>query len=86
IALFFLAFLPQFVNPNTGLGALPFLLLGILFAIGGTIWCLMLAGSAAIATHAIQGNRQCSTWLQRVSGGVYIGLGLHLLRSKFQSQ
>lgn len=86
IALFFLAFLPQFVNPKADLGAAPFLLLGILFAIGGTIWCLMLAGSAAIATNTIKENRQVSTWGKRISGGVYIGLGLHLLRSKFQSQ
>lgn len=84
VAIFFLAFLPQFVDPASGLGTLPFLLLGILFVTGGTIWCLLLAGFASIATTKIRGNERLSGWLERIAGCVYIVLGLNLLRSKSQ--
>ncbi|MGL6344221.1 MAG: LysE family translocator [Waterburya sp.] len=84
VAIFFLAFLPQFVEPTAGFGALPFLLLGILFVTGGTVWCLLLAGFAAMATNTIRENKQFSGWLERITGCVYIGLGLNLLRSKSQ--
>ncbi|MGL5833979.1 MAG: LysE family translocator, partial [Waterburya sp.] len=62
----------------------PFLLLGILFVTGGTVWCLLLAGFAAMATNTIRGNKKFSGWLERITGCVYIGLGLNLLRSKSQ--
>src|SRR4029450_5686705 len=43
VAVFFLAFLPQFVDPGSGWGPLPFLLLGGLFVTGGTLWCALFA-------------------------------------------
>jgi threonine/homoserine/homoserine lactone efflux protein len=85
VAIFFLAFLPQFIDSTTGFGALPFLLLGILFVTGGTIWCLLLAGFAATATNMLRGNDRVSSWLEKITGCVYIGLGLNLLGSKSQS-
>lgn len=84
VTIFFLAFLPQFVDLTAGFGALPFLLLGILFVTGGTVWCLLLAGFAATATNTIRGNEKVSGWLERITGCVYIALGLNLLRSKSQ--
>lgn len=84
VAIFFLAFLPQFVEPTAGFGALPFLWLGILFVTGGTVWCLLVAGFAAMATNTVRENQQVSGWLERITGCVYIGLGLNLLRSKSQ--
>jgi threonine/homoserine/homoserine lactone efflux protein len=85
VAIFFLAFLPQFVVPTAGLGPLPFLVLGGLFVSGGTLWCLIVAATAARATRAIRRNAGVMTWLERISGGVYIALGLNLLRSKPQA-
>ncbi|BAZ45332.1 putative amino acid efflux protein [Chondrocystis sp. NIES-4102] len=84
VAIFFLAFLPQFVDPTAGFGALPFLLLGILFVTGGTLWCLLLARFAAVATNTLRGNYKVANWLERITGCVYIGLGLNLLRGKSQ--
>jgi threonine/homoserine/homoserine lactone efflux protein len=40
VALFFLAFLPQFIVPGSGYGAVSFLFLGGTFMLTGTIWCL----------------------------------------------
>src|SRR5437867_9894661 len=74
VAIFFLAFLPQFVNPAAGLGPVPFLLLGGLFVSGGTLWSLGLAAGAARATRAIRQNAGVMVWLERLSGCIYIGL------------
>ena len=82
VALFFLAFLPQFVDPAAARGPVPFLVLGGLFVVGGTLWCLGLAACAARATQAIRRDAGVLAWLERLSGCVYIGLGLHLLRSR----
>jgi threonine/homoserine/homoserine lactone efflux protein len=84
VAVFFLAFLPQFVDPLAGSGPIPFLVLGGLFVFGGTLWCLVVAVSAATATRAIRENARWVRWLERVAGCVYIALRLNLLRSKPQ--
>ncbi len=84
VAIFFLAFLPQFVDPTTNLGALPFLLLGGFIAMGATVWCLVLAAFASKATNAVRRNARMSGWLERLAGCLYIALGLNLLKSKAQ--
>ena len=82
VAVFFLAFLPQFTEPGAGLGPIPFLFLGAAFVTGGALWCLGVALCAASATQAVRRNGRLIGWLERLSGCVYIGLGLNLLRSK----
>ncbi len=47
VALFFLAFLPQFIDPASGTRILAFLLLGADFLATGFLWCLVLAAAAA---------------------------------------
>jgi threonine/homoserine/homoserine lactone efflux protein len=84
VAVFFLALLPQFVEPATGLGPVPFVFLGAIFVVGGTLWSLGQAVCAASATRTIRRNPAFLRWLERLSGCVYIGLGLHLLRSRPQ--
>ena len=83
-AVFFLAFLPQFVDPGRGWGPLPFLLLGGLFVTGGTLWCALFALGAATASKALRRSPRLLVWLERLSGCVYIALGLNLLRSRPQ--
>jgi threonine/homoserine/homoserine lactone efflux protein len=84
VAIFFLAFLPQFVDAGAGLGPMPFLFLGAIFVVGGTLWSLGQAVCAASATRTIRRNPALLGWLERLSGCVYIALGLSLLRSKPQ--
>ena len=84
VAIFFLAFLPQFVDIAAGRGPMPFLVLGAIFVVGGTLWCLGQAVCAASATRTIRRNAALVGWLERLSGCVYIALGLNLLRSKSQ--
>lgn len=84
VAIFFLAFLPQFVDPAGGRGPMPFLFLGAIFVIGGTLWSLGQAVCAASATLTIRRHPALLGWLERLTGCVYIALGLNLLRSKQQ--
>jgi threonine/homoserine/homoserine lactone efflux protein len=81
VAIFFLSFLPQFVAPEAR-GPWPFLVLGTAFAVGGTLWCLGVALGAATLTRSLRRRPRALVWLDRVTGGVYIALGLNLLRGR----
>jgi threonine/homoserine/homoserine lactone efflux protein len=75
-ALFFFAFLPQFVNPARGQVSLQFLTLGMLFTLLGftsdSLWALT-AGSAA---GWLRRNQGFSRNQRYISGTVYLGLGM----------
>lgn len=85
VGVFFIAFLPQFVDAGSGWGPLPFLLLGGLFVTGGTVWCALLALGAASATSTLRRSPRLLGSVERLSGCVYIALGLNLLRSRPQN-
>lgn len=85
VALFFLAFLPQFINPNNTYGALPFLLLGCTFIITGTIWCIILAVFSSYLTGKISEKVGLANSLNKISGIIFVGLGLNLLRAKLSN-
>jgi threonine/homoserine/homoserine lactone efflux protein len=76
IAIFFLAFLPQFVAPSRGPIAMQILILGTLF----TLLALLSDGAYVLLAGAVGGwlrsGRAARRRLGRLSGGVYIGLGL----------
>jgi RhtB (resistance to homoserine/threonine) family protein len=82
VALFFLAFLPQFIVPNSGLGPVPFLILGLLFVTQGALWCFLIVLSASYATKALRTNGRAALILEKLTGIVFIALGLNLLRGR----
>ena len=82
VALFFLAFLPQFINTDSPYGPLPFLILGATFVTTGTLWCCFLACSAARTTGYLRKNNSMQLALQKITGLVFIGFGLQLALSK----
>jgi threonine/homoserine/homoserine lactone efflux protein len=82
VALFFLAFLPQFIDPRYAQDALPFLLLGLTFFVTGGIWCLLLALFSARLSERLRANPHIKTWLDRVTGGVFVLLGIRLALSE----
>ena len=81
VALFFLAFLPQFIGPAVEHKALAFLLLGLLFNFNGLWvnvgWALAAAWLASRAT-ALQKGMHC---LDRIAGAMFVGFGLKLALS-----
>jgi RhtB (resistance to homoserine/threonine) family protein len=78
VALFFLSFLPQFINPLEAHGPAAFLILGGTFFTTGTIWCLILALAASYFTVTLRKNSKISEVLKWISGIIFISLGLNL--------
>jgi RhtB (resistance to homoserine/threonine) family protein len=76
VALFFLAFLPQFVAPGTRDVFLPFLILGFVFVTTGTIWCLALALSSSFISERLKNNAKISGAINKICGAVLIVLGI----------
>lgn len=79
VALFFLAFFPQFVDPNYAYGMLSFLILGLTFASTGLVWCLCLALLASVLSKRLRGNPSFETILNKISGTVFVGMGVKLM-------
>jgi threonine/homoserine/homoserine lactone efflux protein len=78
VALFFLAFIPQFVDPARGRPAAQIVALGLLFNTSGTLVNLGVAVLASRATGWLRRRDREARLLQRVTGGVFVGLGLRL--------
>jgi threonine/homoserine/homoserine lactone efflux protein len=81
VALFFLAFLPQFVAADAPSKPVAFLFLGAIFDINGTLWNLAVAWSAAHITGRLQPGASFKKWFNRCVGGVFVGVGLRLALS-----
>lgn len=76
VALFFIAFLPQFIDPNLKNTTLPFLTLGSTFVTTGTIWCLMLAFFASAFFEKLKNNPKIANYINKICGFALIGLGI----------
>ena len=76
VALFFIAFLPQFIDPGFKNSILPFLLLGTTFIITGTAWCLVLAFFASTLSNKLKTNRKIAIGINKICGLALIGLGI----------
>ena len=78
VALFFLAFLPQFIAPDAPHKAFAFLFLGCVFNFNATLWNLFVAWSAARIASSVKDSQAVRTWVNRSIGGVFIYLGVRL--------
>jgi threonine/homoserine/homoserine lactone efflux protein len=78
VALFFLAFLPQFISVSSTHKPLSFIFLGAIFVTTGTLWCLVVALFAASFGNRIRRSSKTSGWLKKANGILFIGLGIKL--------
>jgi len=78
VALFFLAFLPQFVEADAPHKAVAFLVLGMIFISTGTLWCLGVAAFAARAAGRIRQSGRALLWINRALGGLFVYLGIRI--------
>jgi threonine/homoserine/homoserine lactone efflux protein len=78
VALFFLAFLPQFIGLGAGSKTISFLFLGLIFDIVGTVWNLLVACVAAQLATRIHRVSSLRLWIDRALGATFIYVGFRL--------
>jgi len=78
IAIFFLAFLPQFVEKGSGYVAWQMIFLGVMFACFGLCFLLVVGYSSGTIGRWLTQRPQYTQSLQRLAGGILIGLGIRL--------
>jgi RhtB (resistance to homoserine/threonine) family protein len=78
VALFFLAFLPQFIDATAPSKTIAFVVLGLTFVTTGTIWCLILAWFSSAFSARLRESPTFTTLLNRAVGSLFIFLGLRL--------
>lgn len=79
VVLFFLSFLPQFVQPARGDSMLQIAQLGLLFTLQAALLFSLLGYFAGQVGEWLKAKRQRGLWLDRLAGGVLLALGLRLL-------
>ena len=78
VAIFFLAFLPQFVAARRGSVVLQILLLGLIFNVGGTLVNLAVAYAGGTLGELLRRNQSIARLQRRFTGLIFVGLGLRL--------
>lgn len=78
VALFFLAFLPQFVASDANSKPLALLFLGAIFDFNGTLWNLFVAWSTARLSSRLAPNAAFKRWFNRCVGSVFVFIGVRL--------
>ena len=85
VALFFLAFLPQFVDTTNSYGALPFAILGLTSFVISGIWCVSLSIFASFIAVFLKKNQNFGKVINKISGTIFIVSGINFLRAKINS-
>ncbi len=81
VALFFLAFVPQFIDPASVQAPLWFLALGLLFTVNSTVVNTGWALAAAWAARRAGALARTLCWLDGVAGALFVALGVKLALS-----
>jgi threonine/homoserine/homoserine lactone efflux protein len=82
VALFFLAFLPQFVDPSAPSKVAAFLALGGLFILVGLAWTMVLIFGAAAFGRRLRGSSAAGALARRAAGAAFVWLGVKLAVSR----
>ncbi len=78
VALFFVAFVPQFIDAQSANAPAGFLLLGIIFNTTNAIWCHILALVTAFTRNKVRTSERVATWLNRAIGAMFVSFGVRL--------
>jgi len=78
VALFFIAFLPQFVDAGAPSKAAALLFLGAIFNLNGTLWNLFVAWSSARIGGSLLRGTAVALWFNRCVGGLFVVLGVRM--------
>ncbi|KAF9658458.1 LysE family translocator [Tenacibaculum sp. ZH5_bin.1] len=78
VALFFIAFFPQFISPTEIENPVPFIIMGVIYAVMTTIWYLVLTSFAGIFSTKIKENEKIGVRLNKISGVIFVLMGLQI--------
>ncbi|WP_018691127.1 LysE family translocator [Algicola sagamiensis] len=81
VALFFLAFVPQFIDVHAENKPLAFLILGLVFNINAIIWSHILAFSTLKLKSKVGQSQKVKLWLNRLAGSLFGYFGIKLAMS-----
>jgi threonine/homoserine/homoserine lactone efflux protein len=84
VSLFFLSFLPQFVDPQAEFIFSPFIVLGLIFFSTGSIWCTILVCGSTWLTDKVRNRTSVGGILKKLTGILFVGLGIKLAFSHAQ--
>ncbi len=79
VALFFLAFLPLFIDPVSNLGPVSFLFLGLIFFCTGAIWCTFVVISASAIADTFRDNPKIQRGFDYFTCILFVGLGVSVM-------
>lgn len=82
VALFFLAFFPQFIHSDQVDNPVPFILLGLTYAGIGTVWFLILSFFSGLFSKKFEDHPKAGLWINKFSGLVFILLGVKIALTK----
>ena len=80
VALFFMAFLPQFIrnNGDESISPIPFIILGLTFAACTLIFLAALGYFSGAVGQYLMRRKSISKWIKNISGSIMILLGIRL--------
>lgn len=78
VAIFFLAFVPQFIAADASNKPQALIVLGCIFNFNGMLWCHLLAVSTAFARQRVRISQAVTLWLNRFIGVMFISFGIKL--------
>jgi len=82
VAIFFISFLPQFIDPKSAYLKEQIGFLGLWFAVQGTFILIIVASLTGAFRDMLQQNKNFWNWQEKITGMILIGLGLKIFFSK----
>ncbi|MGB3343547.1 MAG: LysE family translocator [Aequorivita sp.] len=76
VALFFLAFFPQFITPTQLQNPIPFIILGLTYTVMGIVWYLCLTYFASTFSKKFQESKNANLYINKFSGAIFILMGI----------
>ena len=78
VAVFFLAFVPQFIAVDAPNKALAFIVLGAIFNVNSMLWSQLLIAATVAASRRVRMSDRVLRWLNRLIGGLFVSFGVRL--------
>ncbi|MGF1704241.1 LysE family translocator [Photobacterium makurazakiensis] len=78
VAIFFMAFLPQFIRDGNGSVPIQLMYLGLLVVLVAVVVEVLYVLAASKLTEKVRSSQRLSVWLDRTVGTIFIALGIKL--------